>query len=368
MALTDCGFITLVPFDTWPYVAGPLTTTFNNANAGAGCIWIADDATQITGVHVEAVVTLTCPQLTFELQAVTESGTPPVPTPSGTDIGGTPSPTSVTQQLTTGSNYVAFTNGYTPTAGTEYAVVITVSSGADASNYVVIDRNPNQRLYQGTPFAITSTDAGSTWTVGSASRTPHIAPRKTDGSYPRGFMATSNTANVAWGTDGGDNPLWRGNQFSLPVNFRVIGYNALWRSDAGEDMEFHIYSGTSPYASRLVDTARGWAGEFAGAPGFVPCTPWEGTASTTYHCVFEPQSSAGPTEVCRLEFVSTAAREAYCGAVYGTHSDSGTPSWSPQTTYVYPISPVIDQLDTGTAGGGQGISQGLHTIDGSIVA
>ena len=182
---------------------------------------------------------LTINQVAFEVATLTgtptyqvslQSVTATTGDPTGTILGGG-SPASTQWAAAAGWNWITLDNSYAVSKEDVIAIVIedgTSGTNPDGSNYIDVSRHDTQILQSAPPFAVQSTDTGSTWTpIGSD--TPMYGLRNSgDTADVQGYPVQApfvQPANLATSTG-----HVAGAAFMLPESFgrrvQVHGFNA----------------------------------------------------------------------------------------------------------------------------------------------
>lgn len=356
--------------DVFPTIMGPMQVWSTSTSISAKTVDAANDGlafcfaeprggVAIDTIHFPAIAVLNgSPTALAQLESVSSGA------PSGTIIA---AGASRDQAVTGGAlNSFDLTTPYTPSNDDEIAVVVKggATIGSGTNDFTIPEGAASGNVRQESFLELT----GGTYT--KVNRVCPIFIEYNDGMIlpvvP--FPATSITYtafNLNTASEDEKGVVWTP-ATTMDICGAVFSFET---TSATADYEVCLYTGAAASATErravLVpgDHMRstfdvGWLS--------VSWAPYTVTSSDTVRLTLKP-TTTGSVRAVDFVFPSSAARAYACGPLQKTHrADLGT--FTDTATNYIPISPVISDITPPAGGGSQGISQGLHTIDGSIVA
>lgn len=175
----------------------------------------------------------------------------------------------------------------------------------------------------------------------NTSQAPLFALEYSDGSVePIAGVLPGTYSNVVFNS--GSSPDEYGNVFTLPFSARVSGIWAWVDYDNAADLV--LYSGTSALATIAVPASTNRPGTAMGFVALQFPTP-QTLAAGVYRAVLKPGASNVGINLATLAAAADLAAH-FRSDFYGTsRTDAG--AWSDDTTTVYQIGPIIDQINAG---------------------
>ena len=350
-ALTDVGYIPLAspgPEPTGLYVT---SLDMDNANEAIALVFIAPKTGSITKVGFN-ITTIDGAEPNYIIAI--EGKAAGSKEPDGTPVGGG-SPASVTtDSFVTDWQWKTLDNAASVTAGSEYTATIRYASGTiGASNAITVEMaRTAMALNWGAPYC-TAADASGVWDSTPASQIPIISVQYSDGQVLDSTCPYTTSSNAVWSTSGSPADLYRGTKWTPVFGCRVVGVFFTARIRDTADFKVHLFTGTTSTASTTFDPGEMGSGSNLVKLFFIPLTPTTLTADTAYRFVIEPINAVSQTTLTSTVFLDTDCRYAFYGDLQGTVSSDATPTgWTDSTTTIWPVIPVIDQIDISAGGGG----------------
>lgn len=207
----------------------------------------------------------------------------------------------------------------------------------------------------GQPYGIQY--VGSSWSVADVNSFPAWGVKYDDGTvYACGAPCTI-TNNATWNT--GSSPLIIGNRFTVTADSRLVGAHYCIRCGDTVDWVCELYAdnASSPTASVTIDWSEDSQYSASPVSMYVPFNGLTLSTGVVYRIVLKPTTVNNPNTFVQMDFVDATARRAFSGEMYGTTADTAG-SWTDTTTRLYPIAPVIDQVDVAGSGGGSFVING----------
>lgn len=230
----------------------------------------------------------------------------------------------------------------TVAAGDKIAATARYQSGTvNASNCVTCGYgfSSTQPSANARPYSLTLT--GGTW---AAVRVlPIMAVRYTDGTVV-GIPIASTATVESWNS--GSNPLHLGNLWTPSARCRLVGAQLCIRPQASSDFDVRVYLGgsSSPAAQASIDADVDWAGVSVTDPGEIVLPPLTLRPGVPVRLVVTPTTANSITQFIRINTPDADSCAAWVGELRGTTAQTAG-TWTDYTNRIYPIVPLIDQVD-----------------------
>ncbi len=189
------------------------------------------------------------------------------------------------------------------------------------------------------PFALQL--VAGTWSAVRVA--PFVSVRYTDGTVV-GFPISAAATTESWSN--ASSPLHLGCVFTPPVRCRLSGAALVIRPSASSDFEVRAYVGgaSSPARSAAVDADVDWASATTTDPGEVEFDPLILEPNVPVRVVVTPTTANAITQLQRINVPDADSAAAWMGDLVSTRSPSVL-AWTDDVTRLYPVYPVIDQVD-----------------------
>lgn len=360
MALTDIPLAIYPTYDALLQL-GTLRDKLIDASGERVAFIVEAPATDsLTGVEFYIDALTTADDLDIRIETVTKT------TATGYEPTGTLWAANTNVTLLSGSqsaaswHSVTLTSSASLTLGDMFAVVIQWTSDTTASGNLEIRSVGNGIVY----FPIVKHRTGGSWASDTNAR-PLLGLNFGGTYYPTIGTASFTTSTATTVTTGRE----FGIKFTPPFDCRVIGVFADTRMGTGISYTVEFYTTQAPGAGTQARAAIQTVTTSNGLHALMLDTQQTLNAGTSYRFTIAPTASTNSFPV-KLTYNSAALMEQDFGPNWHYCEDNGAGGWTDTTTdsLLY-FGLLLDQLDDGAGGGGsQGISQGLHTIDSSIIA
>jgi hypothetical protein len=330
------------------------TMAMTVSNNGVGSVGIAEPGRGAVVAIAVPVTAITSPPVhRVSIQGVSSRGTP-----DGTIKGSGTAKGDFTP--TVGVNIITLDSPYTPAANELLFFAVQYLSGTvGASNRSTLGARIPSQASLGTPY--NSTLTAGTWATLNGS--PCVTPIYADGSYGRGFAASTTITSLL--PTNASNPFYFGSSLTPSLGCVSTGAVVNVRPAAsGSSFVVSLFEGANPTPVATSGTINPDLTAVSIAtimPQLVPLPAYTLTAGTIYRWVVSMTSSTAFVANNYVVFPNQAALQAFFGPLLGTVGDSSA-NWTDDGSSTWRAFGVIPCLDNFASSGvtkGRGILSGV---------